>query len=260
MTGKRSLARLWKIGVIGLAVGLCVGFISPADCFGSELMRGIEQRDGQGEITSGDLPEITENVEKGNVNGDMGADWEEEFTDTDTRRGILAVRSEVFQGFGGRVRLVVEEMEGGRETVISLAGESDYMANRELRPGRYQVVSVEADSDGRKFDCHVEPEEMDVDTDRVMMCRVFVRPGSVYQVVDEETESETAERRERKRDILEKGEEETEAGEHEEENVLGAVTGRTKDGKRLLVILAILGMSVSIGRIIQVKRGRWRER
>ena len=142
---------------MGLAVGLCVGFISPADCFGSELMRGIEQRDGQGEITSGDLSGITENMEKGNVNGDMGVDWEKEFTDTDTRRGILAVRSEVFQGFGGQVRIVVKEMEGGRETAISLAGESDYMANRELRPGRYQVVSVEADSDGRKFDCHVEP-------------------------------------------------------------------------------------------------------
>lgn len=75
---------------MGLAVGLCVGFICPADCFASELMRGMEQ--GQGEITRGDLPGITENVEKGNVNGDMGADWEEEFTDTDTRRGILAVR------------------------------------------------------------------------------------------------------------------------------------------------------------------------
>jgi len=134
MTGKRSLARLWKIGVMGLAVGLCVGFICQADCFASELMRGMEK--GQGEITRGDLPGITENVEKGNVNGDMGADWEKEFTDTDTRRGILAVRSEVFKGFGGGVRIVVKEMDGGRETAISLTGESDYMANRELRPGK----------------------------------------------------------------------------------------------------------------------------
>ena len=173
---------------MGLTVGLCVGFISPADCFASELMRGIEQRKGQVEVTRGDLPEITGDVEKGNVNGDIGADWEEDFTDTDIRRGILAVRSEVFQGFGGGVRIVVKEMEGGRETVISLTGESDYMANRELRPGRYQVVSVEADSDGRKFDCHVEPEEMDVDTDGVTLCRVFVRPGSVYQVTYEAEE------------------------------------------------------------------------
>ena len=82
MTGKRSLVRLWKIGVMGLTVGLCVGFISPADCFASELMRGIEQRKGQVEVTRGDLPEITGDVEKGNVNGDIGADWEEDFTDT----------------------------------------------------------------------------------------------------------------------------------------------------------------------------------
>lgn len=245
---------------MGLAVGLCVGFISPADCFGSELMRGIEQRDGQGEITSGDLSGITENMEKGNVNGDMGVDWEKEFTDTDTRRGILAVRSEVFQGFGGWVRIVVKEMEGGRETAISLTGESDYMANRELRQGRYQVVSVEADSDGRKFDCHVEPGEMDVDTDKVMMCRVFVCPGSVYRVADEEIENETAERRERQENSLGKGEEKTEAGEPEGENVLGVMSGQGKGGKRLLVFFAILGMCASIGKIVQVKKGRRWER
>lgn len=257
MAGKRSLVRQGKVWIVWLLIGLGVAFINPGDCFGAGLVWGINQGGQQLERVNGDLPEIAEAAEEENVEGEM--DWEEEFTDTDTRRGILAVRGAVFQGFGGRVRVVVKEMEGGRETVILLAGEEGYMANQELRPGRYQVVAVEADSDGRKFDCLVEPEEMDVDTDKVMMCRVFVRPGSVYQVADEETENEIAERRERQGDILEKGEEETEAGEYEEKNVLGAVAGRTKDGKRLLVISAILGMSVSIGRMIQVKRGRRRE-
>ena len=234
---------------MGLAVGLCVGFIGPADCFGSELMRGIEQRDGQGEITSGDLSGITENMEEGNVNGDLGADWEEEFTDTDTRRGILAVRSEVFQGFGGQVRIVVKEMEGGRETAISLTGESDYMANRELRPGRYQVVSVEADSDGRKFDCHVEPGEMDVDTDGVTLCRVFVRPGSVYQVTYEAEEEIQARESgdEGMEQILETAEGETGENEKLELGVMERDSSlEGQGGVSAVLLIAALGIAISL--------------
>ena len=242
---------------MGLAVGLCVGFICPADCFASELMRGIEQRDGQGEITSGDLSGITENMEKGNVNGDMGADWEEEFTDTDTRRGILAVRSEVFQGFGGRVRIVVKEMEGGRETAISLTGESDYMANRELRPGKYQVVSVEADSDGRKFDCLVEPEEMDVDTDGVTLCRVFVRPGSVYQVTYEAEEEIQV--RESGDEGMEQILETAEGGAGENEELELGILERDSSlegqgGVPIVLLIAVLGIAISLYGAVRVIR------
>lgn len=212
MTGKRSLVQLWKIGAAGLAVGLCVVFISPADCF---------------------------------ANGTQGVDWEEEFTDTDTRRGILAVRSEVFQGFGGGVRIVVKEAEGGRETVISLTGEIGYMANQKLRPGRYQVMDVEADSGGRKFDCHVEPEEMVVNTDGVTLCRVFVRPGSVYQVT-----YETAEEIQ----VSESGDRETEQTPEavdENENIeSGVVKGDSRvegqGGVPVVLVIAVFGIAASL--------------
>ncbi len=97
-----------------------------------------------------------------------------------------------------------------------------------------------------------------MDMDKVTMCRVFVRPGSVYQVT--EAENETAEIREQQGDILEKGEEETHFEEPEEENALGVVSAQAKDGKRLLMILAVLGMCVSIGRLVQVKRKQQWER
>lgn len=253
MAGKRSLVRQGKVWIVWLLVGLGVAFINPGDCFGAGLVWGINQGGQQLERVSGDLPEIAKEAEEGNMEGEM--DWEEEFTDTDTRRGILAVRGEVFQGFGGRVRVVVKEMEGGRETVILLAGEEGYMANQELRPGRYQVVAVEADSDGRKFDCHVEAEEMEVDTDRVTMCRVFVDPGSVYQVTYEETEIETEGRRQCQRNGMER-EGETEDGELGGKHVSEAESGRIRDRKGFLMILAIAGLCASIGRFIQVKRGR----
>lgn len=212
MTGKRSLVQLWKIGAAGLAVGLCVVFISPADCF---------------------------------ANGALGVDWEEEFTDTDTRRGILAVRSEVFQGFGGGIRIVVKEVEGGRETVILLTGESGYMANQKLRPGKYQVIDVEADSGGRKFDCHVEPEEMVVDTDGVTLCRVFVRPGSVYQVTYETAEEiQVSESEDRET-------EQTPEAVDENENIeSGVVKGDSRvegqGGVPVVLVIAVFGIAASL--------------
>ena len=156
MTGRRSLIQPWKFGIIGLVAGLGVVFMNLEVCFAAELVCGLNYGISRLENVGGNLPEAAERRNWKNAKADVDMDWEEEFTDTDTRRGILAVRGEVFQGFGGQVRIVVKEMEGGRETVILLTGESDYMANRELRPGRYQVETVEADSDGRKFDCYME--------------------------------------------------------------------------------------------------------
>lgn len=117
-------------------------------------------------------------------------DWEMEFTDTDTRRGTLALRGDVFQGFGGTVRLWVMERESGRQISVSLSKNSQYMANRELKPGIYVVCGLEADSEGRKFGCSAEPMEMEIETGRVSVCRVFVSPDSVYQLPYEESEPE----------------------------------------------------------------------
>lgn len=73
------------------------------------------------------------------------------------------------------------ETEGGRETAISLHREGGYIANQELRPGTYQVTALQADSGGRKFDCHMDSMEIEVETDRITLCRISVTPGSVYQ-------------------------------------------------------------------------------
>ena len=256
MAGKRSLVRQGKVWIVWLLIGLGVAFINPGDCFGAGLVWGINQGGQQLERVNGDLPEIAEAAEEENVEGEM--DWEEEFTDTDTRRGILAVRGAVFQGFGGRVRVVVKEMEGGRETVILLAGEEGYMANQELRPGRYQVVAVEADSDGRKFDCHVEAEEMEVDTDRVRMCRVFVGPGSVYQVIYEAEDEMRG---------MKSGDESMEQTLEAAEGTVDR-NGRTESGVRegefylegqqgipMVLLIAFLGIAVSFYGAVWVIRG-----
>lgn len=190
--------------------------------------------------------------------------WEEEFTDTDTRTGILAVRGEVFQGVGGRVQVGLEEMETGRETEIVMTGEGGYLANEELRPGRYQVVSVEANSEGRKFDCRVECEEIEVKADEVTLCWISVEPGSVYQVPYGE-ETETGEEGQRKEItiVTEEGISNEEAAGKEldigqKEDDSAAKPYPEERGKVPMVLLmAALGIGVSLhGILLVVKNGK----
>ena len=178
----------WKKFVLQMGIGLCLFSVKSIDGFAALPMDDWFQRLEQRE----DMPKILPDAGK-STEWEMEPEtdgWEEEFKDTDSRRGILAVRGEVFQGFGGQVQLVVREMEGGREMVISMTGESDYIANQELRPGTYQVTALQADSGGRKFDCHMDSMGIEVETDRITLCRISVTPGSVYQIPHEETETE----------------------------------------------------------------------
>lgn len=244
--------RQWKRFVLQMGIGLCIcSSAKPIDGFAAPPMDDRFQRVEQRE----DMPKILPDAGK-STGWEMEPEadgWEEEFTDTDSRRGILAVRGEVFQGFGGQVQLVVKEVEGGRETVISLHREGGYIANQELQPGRYQVVFVEADSDGRKFDSHVEAEELVVDTDRVTMCQFFVNPGSVYQVPHEETETEEGE-------IADEAQ-----GKKQEENIsdkygknAGLSVSDPKENSKTRTlfpgIMAAAGISIGFGKLILSRR------
>jgi len=134
-SGRMFVIRQWKKFVLQMGIGLCLCSAKSIDSFAVPPMDDWFQRLEQRE----DMPKILPDAGK-STEWEMEPEadgWEEEFTDTDSRRGILAVRGEVFQGFGGQVQLVVREMEGGRETVISLHKEGGNIANQELWPGTY---------------------------------------------------------------------------------------------------------------------------
>lgn len=173
---KRRAARVGIcVMLVGTGSGLCLqdGFQHGPGIFPIELtVLAAESTGGQSESL-----ELTE------------TDWEMDFTDTDTSRGMLAVRSDVFQGFGGTINLWIAEKEAGKEIRISLLKGSQYMANRELKPGSYFVCALEADSDGRKFGCSAEPMELEIKADNTSLCRIFVSPDSVYQFPYEEPET-----------------------------------------------------------------------
>lgn len=188
-------------------------------------------------------------------------DWETDFTDTDTSRGTLAVRSDVFQGFGGTISLWITEKETGKEILVSLSKDSQYMANRELKPGSYFVSALEADSDGRKFGCSAEPLELEIEKDDTSVCRIFVRPDSVYLFPYEEPEGQnrTELASVSEAENLAVGNEagdESGANDAENEKEEDAQGEDAKGGVSLALFTAVLGLVASLRGILSVLKSR----
>lgn len=122
--------------------------------------------------------------------------WEEEYTDTDIRKGTLAVRCEVFQGFHGTVYLRLKGITGGRERQFSLTGESNYSMNLPLGEEGYRIVGLEAVSSGRRYECRADGEEFRIRADETVICQIHVAPNGVYQIpydeMDEQADNQAA--------------------------------------------------------------------
>lgn len=143
----RTVQRIWS--------GVCaVGIIS---CFLLLTVYGAEP--------TGENQTQTENV------------WEENYTDTSRKKGMLAVRCQAFQGFRGTVHVSVIQAESGRAYSILLESDSGYTQNLELPIGDYCLSSVEAVSENRQFACTSQSEEFSVEMDEVAVCRIAVEPS-----------------------------------------------------------------------------------
>lgn len=163
--------------------------------------------------------------------------WDEEYTDTDTGKGTLAVRCQVFQGFQGAVTIYFTGLTGGRAFTVSLDKDVGYIANLSLAGERYKVTGVTAISELREYDCHVEPDTVCVEAGRISICKVFVNPGSV-QKFPEETETLMTEQAE-KQEIIERKKQEEQIKPDVEEEML-----RTEPDRRQIPVLGILGMAL----------------
>lgn len=145
---KGTVERIWS--------GICaVGIIS---CFLLLTVYGAEP--------TGENQTQTENV------------WEENYTDTSSEKGMLAVRCQVFQGFQGTVHATLIQGESGRAYSILLEPDNGYIQNLELPVGDYCLSSVEAVSENRRFACTSQSEEFSVEIDEVAVCRIAVEPSS----------------------------------------------------------------------------------
>lgn len=174
----------------------------------------------------------------GSMSGDTGRETageivseygQEEYTDTDMCRGILAVRMEAFEGFHGTAELTICGKESGREWRILLKQEAFYQANQELPVGEYWISGILTVSEGRTFDCLAEPAEFSLTEGKTTFCRISIFPGSVYQVPYEADEMEGVEP-EIEEDSNGEGElEDTNGKEQKEQNIAEAGNGESKD-------------------------------
>lgn len=116
--------------------------------------------------------------------------WEEEFTDTDTGRGTLAVRCETFKGFHGTIELRIQGLIGGREFTASLTEEGGYRINLALPVESYVVRELKAVSNRWNYVCQAEQTELDIVTDAVSLLKVRVTANGILTLPDEEPEEE----------------------------------------------------------------------
>lgn len=113
--------------------------------------------------------------------------WEEEYTDTDSRRGTLSVRCETFQGFHGTIELHMRNMAGGWKRSATLTEKDGYAVNLSLPAGAYEIDRLEAQTDGRKFRCQADRTEVEIEDERIIMCRITITPESVYRLPYEDS-------------------------------------------------------------------------
>lgn len=108
--------------------------------------------------------------------------WKEEYTDTDSRCGILSIRCKTFQGFHGTIELHMRNMVGGWEQSATLTEKSGYTMNLSLPVGSYEIERFEAQTDGRKYRCQADRTEVEIEDEKIIMCRVTITPDSVFRL------------------------------------------------------------------------------
>ena len=113
----------------------------------------------------------------------------DEYTDTDTRRGILAIRLNAFDEFHGEVERCCGRA-GSKEWSLTLTPEKQYVENCSLPVGDYQITGILAASGGREYDCMADNEFFSIREGEVTLIKVTLSAGSLYRVPYEVEENE----------------------------------------------------------------------
>ena len=179
---------------------------------------------------------------------ELGLAYDEEYTDTDTSKGTLAVRGLVFQGFHGEITVTLIREGGVQGFRSKMTAEGNFMDNLMLGPGDYHVISIEARSGAREYECTAEPEPVKVEAGKTALCRISVTPDSVRRFPEEEETERTK--------IREETEETTLPPETTEAEIRESLPGKRKirGGVPILAITGILGIVVCAGCLIYIRK------
>lgn len=171
----------------------------------------------------------------------------EEFTNTDTKRGLLTIHCNTFKGFHGTVEVSVRNESSGLEQDYILLEEGGYALNLSLAEANYQILDVSAKTDGRLYDCEVEKSELIVIANKIELCEINVLPDSLIRFPEIETWSDYNQTKNHE------VEQPKENGNHELKSDIATQSDESA-GNRVFVSAGIIGIIVCVGSIICIIR------
>lgn len=111
----------------------------------------------------------------------------EEFTDTLQEDCVLAVRAEVFDGYGGTVEVVLRRNDG-KETACTLDAGCSYARNLQVAEGSYTLVDVTAVEDGTVYEVKKMASGLLAAPGEIAVCRLVVTDYRIEQETEENSE------------------------------------------------------------------------
>lgn len=171
--------------------------------------------------------------------------YAENFTDTEQPTATLALRTECFSGFAGKISVTIQK-ENGTSRQYELSADNLYEQNIPVNTGTYMVKSVEAADEECVYKTEYTQERLKVKPDQLLLLKIMVideEIGTVAEIHKEKTENSLH----------------TEVKETvEEENIIQTLFEEEQGSRKYLFGIGILsGTALVIGLLVRKKRNKY---
>jgi len=171
--------------------------------------------------------------------------YAENFTDTEQPSATLALRTECFTGFTGKISVTIQK-ENGASRQYELSEDNLYEQNIPVNTGIYMVKSVEAADEECVYKTEYSQEELKVKPDQLLLLKIMVMEEEIGTVAEIQKEkSENSLHTEIKETV-------------DEENIIKTLLEEDQgSGKYLLGIGILSGTALVIGLLVRKKRNKY---
>lgn len=171
--------------------------------------------------------------------------YAENFTDTEQPSATLALRTECFTGFTGKISVTIQK-ENGASRQYELSEDNLYEQNIPVNTGIYMVKSVEAADEECVYKTEYSQEELKVKPDQLLLLKIMVMEEEIGTVAEIQKEkSENSLHTEIKETV-------------DEENIIKTLLEEDQGSVKYLLGIGILsGTALVIGLLVRKKRNKY---
>ena len=171
--------------------------------------------------------------------------YAENFTDTEQPTATLALRTERFTGFTGKIYVTIQK-ENGASRQYELSEDNLYEQNIPVNTGIYMVKSVEAADEECVYKTEYSQEELKVKPDQLLLLKIMVMEEEIGTVAEIQKEkSENSLHTEIKETV-------------DEENIIKTLLEEDQGSVKYLLGIGILsGTALVIGLLVRKKRNKY---